>query len=94
MNFFQFDPTTRTLTVASTFWQYWAITIPITLTILSVWNFWVYQEKKQGTAIAQSIAQGKEGKPVAEQVRVPSDLLQTLQGLARRVGRVEDGEEV
>lgn len=46
MNFFQYDETNG-LKVAKTFWQYWAITVPVTLLVIGVWNVWNYNEKKK-----------------------------------------------
>ena len=48
MSFFQFDPTTGKVIVAKTFWQYWAITLPVTLLVIAVWNVWNFNEKKKG----------------------------------------------
>jgi Mg2+ and Co2+ transporter CorA len=47
MQFFQFDTATRTLIVAKSFWQYWAVTIPVTISVVLIWNAWVWLEKKQ-----------------------------------------------
>jgi Mg2+ and Co2+ transporter CorA len=46
MNFFTFDASTRSLVVADSFWQYWAVTIPVTISVVLLWNFWVWMEKK------------------------------------------------
>lgn len=48
MNFFLFDPNTRKLVIAHSFWQYWAVTIPVTAFVLGLWNYWVYVEKRDG----------------------------------------------
>jgi hypothetical protein len=45
MNFFQFDAENRRLIVAKSFWMFWAITIPVTLIVVGIWNYWVYLEK-------------------------------------------------
>ncbi|KAF2008583.1 hypothetical protein BU24DRAFT_429178 [Aaosphaeria arxii CBS 175.79] len=55
MNFFQFDETTRELTVARTFWHYWAITIPVTILVLLVWNVWNYRENRKGMDVHKSM---------------------------------------
>lgn len=38
--FFSFDPDTRTVLVANSFWVFWAVTVPLTLTVLSLYIFW------------------------------------------------------
>lgn len=47
MNFFEYDDGTNELKVAKSFWQYWAITVPVTLLVIAVWNVWNYNEKKK-----------------------------------------------
>ncbi|CAI6337532.1 unnamed protein product [Periconia digitata] len=47
MNFFEFDSASNTVVVASSFWKYWAITIPFTLLVVAVWNVWNWFEKRK-----------------------------------------------
>ena len=49
MNFFLFDPEQKSLVVADTIWQYWALTIPLTIFVLIIWNIWGHIEKRKGT---------------------------------------------
>jgi hypothetical protein len=49
MNFFQFDPETRKLVVGRNFWHYLAITLPVTILVVGVWNAWNFSEKRKGT---------------------------------------------
>ena len=51
MNFFLFDSERKTLVVADTFWQYWAVTVPLTVFVLIIWNIWVHIEKRKGTMV-------------------------------------------
>ncbi|KAF2270072.1 hypothetical protein CC78DRAFT_611738 [Lojkania enalia] len=90
-NFFQYNPTTGILHTAPTFWHYWAITIPVTIFVLLVWNIWVYHEKLEGVS-------EPPGVDAAIAARIPHvrgrDVMQTLQELAmkvRRRGRMEGG---
>ncbi|KAF2745861.1 hypothetical protein M011DRAFT_446485 [Sporormia fimetaria CBS 119925] len=48
MNFFQFDEGSGTVLVARTFWWYWAVTIPVTLGVVGLWNVWNFREKRRG----------------------------------------------
>lgn len=48
MNLFVFDSETKSLIVAKDFWLYWAVTIPVTIFILLLWNYWVWVEKREG----------------------------------------------
>lgn len=50
MNFFSFDSQTRSVVVAPSFWHYWAITIPVTIGVVLLWNFWVWCEKRYSIA--------------------------------------------
>jgi hypothetical protein len=47
MNFFVFDPNTKTVMIAKSFWEFWAITVPITLLVIGIWNWWVAVEQKK-----------------------------------------------
>ena len=49
MNFLFFDPETKSLVVADSFWQYWTVTIPLTAAVLIVWTLWVQIEKRRDT---------------------------------------------
>jgi hypothetical protein len=46
INFFTFDDQTGSLIVAKTFWQYWAVTIPVTAFTIIIWKIWVWLEKR------------------------------------------------
>ncbi|KAF2751415.1 hypothetical protein M011DRAFT_113649 [Sporormia fimetaria CBS 119925] len=49
MNFFDYEAETSRLRVSASFWQYWAITVPVTLCVLLLWNVWVWREKRKGS---------------------------------------------
>ncbi|KAF2873767.1 hypothetical protein BDV95DRAFT_666813 [Massariosphaeria phaeospora] len=60
MNFFQFDPQTRELIIAKSFWQFWALVISVTILVIVIWNVWVYLEKKAETDFRKKKGFGEE----------------------------------
>jgi len=67
MNFFTFDAQTRSLVVSKSFWQYWAITVPVTICIVLLWNIWVWREKRDSvdrTYTAQPAGTYFPGAPI------------------------------
>lgn len=59
MNFFTFDAQTRKLVVAKSFWQYWAITLPVTICIVLIWNMWVWWEKRDSVETTYRVQHSK-----------------------------------
>jgi len=39
------DTDKKTKVVASDFWIYWAVTVPVTLVVLAGWRIWWYYQK-------------------------------------------------
>ncbi|KAF2732091.1 hypothetical protein EJ04DRAFT_578618 [Polyplosphaeria fusca] len=78
MNFFQFAPESQTLVLGTDFWLYWAITAPVTLLTLLVWNWWVYWEKRK----TYGVSGGKVGEM--------SMGLGEMRSAVERLGRVRE----
>ncbi|KAF2277713.1 uncharacterized protein EI97DRAFT_271051 [Westerdykella ornata] len=69
-NFFGFEAQTRSLTVAASFWKYWAITIPVTICVLLLWNFWVWWEKRYVIAPRENELEHPLGSPLANETGI------------------------
>jgi hypothetical protein len=61
MNYFSFNDETRSIVVAESFWQYWAITIPVTICIVLIWNIWVWWEKRDNTSTIDRVPKRNPG---------------------------------
>ncbi|KAF2657264.1 hypothetical protein K491DRAFT_343061 [Lophiostoma macrostomum CBS 122681] len=65
MNFFLFDPDKKSVIVADTFWQYWAVTVPLTIFVLIIWNIWVRFERNKPMIVIEdeeSLTVGRSSK--------------------------------
>ena len=46
MSMFNWQASGTDRVLSSRFWIYWAVTLPLTLLVFSVWLFWLHQHKK------------------------------------------------
>lgn len=61
MNFFLFDPETRTLITAKTLWHYFATSVPVTLCVILAWNVWVKRERMNDPYLRTDACLGSGG---------------------------------
>lgn len=61
-SFFNFSPEARRWTVSHMFWVYWVVTIPVTILMPVLWNYWQPAEEKQEGGDVGSEMSGTELK--------------------------------
>jgi hypothetical protein len=59
MNFFDFGNDATQHTVSPLFWLYWAVAIPLTVAVLTVWKVWGSRRRRYISAAAPAQGQGK-----------------------------------